>query len=892
VSALSHTIAHELGHGLFTLQHTFDDEYGGTNSQGQTRNLMDYATGKELAAFQWNVLANPAVFTAADNKSQGDLVRREKALVSAKNGGITPDGKVILSVKATNSDHIATLTIIPGSYYVHGITLSSKEGEPLRSYSWDKDKKTYASGSALIEDALDLELTYNSTSKKVTTRLYRVASGEKCLYQYHDVTYDPTDPSSLNIPKQGWITDYLWSASESCKAEFIARTILANDRLSYDEGQVERDILKLRQLSEKTSYEDLLQILESCHIKSLKRQSYEWLIRTLKRVARKETLKEREELAILRLMQSIDGKDYSQFYRDLEADQNALLRHLVAEIDDVSLYFWTDKDNYTNFIGALVWMFNADGGKSTKERFPQDPDDYARIVLNLTPVKYGSVQLMGGGDASFTDKYNQGEYIGSTGEVKLLDVYKTYTTTRNSLHSRENREELGIVSPLTPVIIVPDTDNLPLIETALGGNALSDQMYVVPAIFMKYRADKIRNDNIAKGVVTAFDVATIVFSGGTALATKVHWIRRAWALAEVVGAVGNIAVNAQVITDPELKLAVDIYNTAMGVIGIKNAGQAGYKFVKNLPKQSKTLLQENKALRSLLVSKYSDWKRIVSPKIKGLSPAEKQLLSQQEEVFKTLTSFDPERKPIKIVAGGEAVDPSIKAGSKAGLTKSVTSQVDLLLGKLKTTKAISPSIKTELRKILSGFSPEVLEKLLHAEGIDIVLNDMAQSWKKLQGGKFQLQYFANHLAEGTSIVKFEVKEEVKIGNETVVRIYDIVVDEGRGKMHYELKNWSNWGSWSDKAFRQQFLKDLATMAKGKRIQWVFSGHKMSREELKRKIIEALQDPMFQKAIDDVIDDEKVPVIGDILGVKIKRKAEIIKNLEQDKVFDIIFEITR
>ena len=611
VSALSHTIAHELGHGLFTLQHTFDDEYGGTKSQGQTRNLMDYATGKELAAFQWNVLANPAVFTAADNKSQGDLVRREQAYVGAKNGGITPDGKVILSVKATNSNHIATLTIIPGSYYVHGITLSSKEGEPLRSYSWDKDKKTYASGSALIEDALDLELTYNSTSKKVTTRLYRVASGEKCLYQYHDVTYDPTDPSSLNIPKQGWITDYLWAASESCKAEFIARTILANDRLSYDEDQIERDILKLRQLSEKTSYEDLLRTLESCHIRSLKRQSYEWLISTFKRIAQKETLKEREELAIQRLMQSMDGKDYSRFYRDLEADQNALLRHLVSEIDDVSLYFWTDKDNYTNFIGALVWMFNADGGRSIKGRFPQAPDDYARIVLNLTPVKYGSVQLMGGGDASFTEKYNQGEYISSTGEVKLLDVYKTYTTTRNSLHSREHREELGIVSPLTPIIIVPDTDNLPLIETALGGNALSDQMYVVPAIFMKYRADKIRNDNIEKGVVTVFDVATIAFSGGTALATKVHWIRRAWALAEVVGAVGNIAVNTQAITSPELKSAVDIYNTAMGVIGLKNLGQAGYKFIKNLPSETKRILQQGQ-LKDILRRLYVEFKARIS----------------------------------------------------------------------------------------------------------------------------------------------------------------------------------------------------------------------------------------------------------------------------------------
>ena len=757
---------------------------------------------------------------------------------------------------------------------------------------WDEEKKTYASGGALIEDAPDLELTYNSRSHKVTARLYRVASGDECFYQYHDVTYDPANPSSLKIPERDWKTDYLWSASESCKAEFIARTTLAKDRRSYDEEQIKRDILKLGQLSEKTSYEDLLRTLESCHIRSLKRQSYEWLIRTFKRVAQKETLKEREELALLRLMQSMDGKDYSRFYRDLEADQNALLRHLVSEIDDVSLYFWTDKENYTNFIGALVWMFHADGGKSIKGRFPEAPDDYARIVLNLTPVNYGSVQLMGGGDASFTEKYNQGEYISSTGEVKLWDVYKTYTTTRNSLHSQEHREELGVVSPLTPIIIVPDTDHLPLIETALGGNALSDQMYVVPEIFMKYRADKIRNDHIAKGVVTAFDVATIVFSGGTALATKVHWIRRAWALAEVVGAVGNIAVNTQVITDPELKRAVDIYNTAMGVIGIKNAGQAGYKFVKNLPRQSKTLLQENKALRNLLASKYSDWKRIVSLKIKGLSPAEKQLFSQQEEVFKALTSFDPESKPIKIVAGGEAVTPSVKAGSKAGQAKSVTSQVDQLLGKLKTTKTISPSIEAELRKILSDFSSEVLEKLLHTEGIDIVLRDMAQNGKKLQGGKFQLQYFADHLAEGTSIVKFEVREEVKVGEKAVARIYDIVEQSRKGITHYELKNWSNWQSWSSKAFRDQFLKDLAAMAKGKRVKWVFSGHKMSREEVKRKIIEALQDPMFQKAINEVIDEAKVPVIGDILGVKIKRNAEIIKNLEQDKVFDIIFEITR
>ena len=79
------------------------------------------------------------------------------------------------------------------------------------------------------------------------------------------------------------------------------------------------------------------------------------------------------------------------------------------------------------------------------------------------------------------------------------------------------------------------------------------------------------------------------------------------------------------------------------------------------------------------------------------------------------------------------------------------------------------------------------------------------------------------------------------------------------------------------------------MGQGKIIKWVFSGHKLSREVVKQRIIEVLQDPMFHEAIDEVIDDARAGVIGDLLEVKIKRKDEIIKNLEQDNVFDIIFK---
>ena len=70
---MERTIAHELGHGLFTLQHTFDDEYGGAASRGTTRNLMDYGTDADtaLAAFQWNIMASPAVFTLLDDGDAG-----------------------------------------------------------------------------------------------------------------------------------------------------------------------------------------------------------------------------------------------------------------------------------------------------------------------------------------------------------------------------------------------------------------------------------------------------------------------------------------------------------------------------------------------------------------------------------------------------------------------------------------------------------------------------------------------------------------------------------------------------------------------------------------------------------------------------------------------------
>ncbi|MBR5763477.1 MAG: hypothetical protein IKX93_02520, partial [Bacteroidaceae bacterium] len=53
------TVAHEVGHA-FTLQHTFDRQYGGNETRCKTENLMDYTKGIQLDAFQWEILAHNA----------------------------------------------------------------------------------------------------------------------------------------------------------------------------------------------------------------------------------------------------------------------------------------------------------------------------------------------------------------------------------------------------------------------------------------------------------------------------------------------------------------------------------------------------------------------------------------------------------------------------------------------------------------------------------------------------------------------------------------------------------------------------------------------------------------------------------------------------------------
>jgi hypothetical protein len=73
------TIAHELGHGVFRLNHTFKEEPA--LAQGSTDNLMDYSGGTALYKHQWDLVHDPAtVLGVFESDEDGAYTSIEYAL--------------------------------------------------------------------------------------------------------------------------------------------------------------------------------------------------------------------------------------------------------------------------------------------------------------------------------------------------------------------------------------------------------------------------------------------------------------------------------------------------------------------------------------------------------------------------------------------------------------------------------------------------------------------------------------------------------------------------------------------------------------------------------------------------------------------------------------------
>jgi hypothetical protein len=69
--ALARTLAHEIGHGAFVLEHSFD-AHPDDLPQHQTDNLMDYANGTHLYKWQWDLIHDPVGVPFLEGDGDGE----------------------------------------------------------------------------------------------------------------------------------------------------------------------------------------------------------------------------------------------------------------------------------------------------------------------------------------------------------------------------------------------------------------------------------------------------------------------------------------------------------------------------------------------------------------------------------------------------------------------------------------------------------------------------------------------------------------------------------------------------------------------------------------------------------------------------------------------------
>ena len=229
-SDLSYTIAHELGHGLFTLQHTFDDEYGGRKSQGQTDNLMDYAAGKELAAFQWNVLANPAVFTVADKVEEGEL---------GKMGTIwlTPDWEPFIY---DASNRILRVSPLSPNGTIDGISLNSKSDS---IYKYNKLTRCYEYNLNGRVDTLPVQYVVSIQDDQVVHLVDRDSGVSGVIYKakWGDIKHSVNDSSLFLSSAVSFLREVGSNQVDDCPkihVQYIARYICDEIKKNVETSEV------------------------------------------------------------------------------------------------------------------------------------------------------------------------------------------------------------------------------------------------------------------------------------------------------------------------------------------------------------------------------------------------------------------------------------------------------------------------------------------------------------------------------------------------------------------------------------------------------------------------------------------------------------------------------
>lgn len=335
---------------------------------------MDYAGGAELSHFDWKQINDPKIkIYTFQKQTEGE---------DRNNDGIDLIGNIIIKVKQDTKDQKKIIGLLDSSkpYLRTGYDVFDIKDGKIQIH----DKKTYyasiENGKVVYKTSEGNLFPYEietSTSGRAQISLL----ADKCYYSTTYIDWKKPNYKTTNeiislieqkVKNSIWENQSLFIPDPSCDKYNIVDYIKTHKQ-NCNASEVNDELKLLKPILQKSNNFDVIikNINNSCSA-TLGRLEYDLLIKNIisilnQKHSLKANVSEQSEIAILRLISAISYNDYFNFFEELKKDNEKLLKKLISEIDDHSIFFW-EGNNHTGFMNLLLKMHH-----KLKNPYSQEP---------------------------------------------------------------------------------------------------------------------------------------------------------------------------------------------------------------------------------------------------------------------------------------------------------------------------------------------------------------------------------------------------------------------------------------------------------------------------------------------------------------------------------------
>jgi hypothetical protein len=198
-----HTIAHELGHGVFHLKHPFSYD---NNLKNATTNLMDYSGHEKLVKYQWDQVfkPKPVLFPEMQGEDEGEMIATSdtskfEIFISEMNVEFVPGiGELKLKYKLGDSTKVL-MEKYPGEDFLTKMFVFDKDGHKLYEVEQEASVNGEFDWNGYFGEENKDSLVFDNGPFKLSLALTNADSSITNWQDFKDWAYEVIVGDSLNV---------------------------------------------------------------------------------------------------------------------------------------------------------------------------------------------------------------------------------------------------------------------------------------------------------------------------------------------------------------------------------------------------------------------------------------------------------------------------------------------------------------------------------------------------------------------------------------------------------------------------------------------------------------------------------------------------------------------